>query len=92
MRPTPVSTRERDGWFSGNTHLQAAQGAQEFDDQGTQPDLYYQLAITELHLENIVGQLERSYESPLFPINKSGAHPPSLQDQVDQQEHTEQQT
>ena len=48
------------------------------------PDIDYQLALVEPHLQRIVRQLERTGEPLLFIINKSGLRIRRLQDLIDQ--------
>jgi len=48
------------------------------------PDIDYQLALVEPHMQRIVRQLERTSEPLLFIINKSGIRIRRLQDLIDQ--------
>ena len=48
------------------------------------PDVGYQVALIEPHLEGIIRRLERTNEALLFSVNKSGVRPRSLQDLIDQ--------
>jgi hypothetical protein len=48
------------------------------------PDIDYQLALVEPHLQRIVRRLERTSEPLLFIINKSGLRIRRLQDLIDQ--------
>ena len=48
------------------------------------PDVDYQVALIEPHLESIIRRLERTNEPLLFSVNKSGVRPRRLQDLIDQ--------
>jgi hypothetical protein len=48
------------------------------------PDIDYQLALVEPHLQRIVTRLQRTNEPQLFMINKSGLRIRRLQELIDQ--------
>jgi hypothetical protein len=47
------------------------------------PDVDYQVALIEPHLEAIVRRLEHTHEALLFSVNKSRVRPRRLQDLID---------
>ena len=48
------------------------------------PEVDYQVALLEPHLEAIMRRLERTHEALLFSVNKGGIRPRRLQDLIDQ--------